>query len=70
MSTKSKELREGIGAWLAWRTTGDEDKYEAYSRHLDGLSARYGRDRVRATYRRYRGAVTILIKDGVIYRRL
>lgn len=71
MSTRSAELRGALRAYVEYRRDIASDaKYEAHMRRLVDLESRYGRERVKALYRRYRGAVTILIKDGITYRRL
>ena len=71
MSTKSHELRDALRAYVAYRQDIESDaKYESHMMWLVYLESQYGRDRVKALYRRYRGAVTILIKDGITYRRL
>jgi hypothetical protein len=71
MGTKSNQLRGALRAYVEYRRDIESDtKYETHMRQLVDLESRYGRERVKALYRRYRGAVTILIKDGITYRRL
>lgn len=71
MTTRSVELRGALRAYVEYRRDIESDaKYEVHMRRLVELEARYGRERVKALYRRYRGPVTILIKGSTIYRRL
>lgn len=71
MSTKSNQLRAALRAYVAWLDDIDnEGAYEAYSDLRDDLNAIYGGARVRICMRQYRGAVTVLTKNGVIYKRM
>jgi hypothetical protein len=71
MSTRSAELRAAIRSYRRYAANIESDEnYKDHMARLKALGDRYGRTRVLLMYRRYCRAVTIMTKNGVIYRRV
>lgn len=71
MSVRSQELRAALRAYVAYRQNIENDaSYGVHMTRLVEIEERYGRERARRFYRRYHVPVTIMIRDGITYRRL